>query len=168
MVLPAPCFSLLMCSSITSWSVSFLEEMSTLFLPHSMGFSWWLLTIFISEHKHLSSQEKKQQQNDLEKVLVWRREEIISLKRERNWVGTLLDMCRKVQAFIKGMFFWGPLWSEIFEGFQQRWFCPVITGLDKKWGMRRATIRERRLKKVSEETCNRKSRRRSVLCTSCY
>uniref|UniRef100_A0A8C8S421 RING-type E3 ubiquitin transferase n=1 Tax=Pelusios castaneus TaxID=367368 RepID=A0A8C8S421_9SAUR len=44
---------------------------------------------------------KKDEQNDLEKVLVWRREEIISLKTERDWVGTLLDMCRKVQVFIK-------------------------------------------------------------------
>uniref|UniRef100_A0A674JMV9 RING-type E3 ubiquitin transferase n=1 Tax=Terrapene triunguis TaxID=2587831 RepID=A0A674JMV9_9SAUR len=35
--------------------------------------------------------------------LLWRREEIDSLKRERNWIGTLLDMCRKVQAFIKGI-----------------------------------------------------------------
>ncbi|XP_048674799.2 E3 ubiquitin-protein ligase RNF213 isoform X3 [Caretta caretta] len=59
------------------------------------------ICIWELQHKHLSSQEKKQQQNDLEKVLVWRREEIVSLKRERNWVGTLLDMCRKVQAFIK-------------------------------------------------------------------
>uniref|UniRef100_A0A8C0H5B1 RING-type E3 ubiquitin transferase n=1 Tax=Chelonoidis abingdonii TaxID=106734 RepID=A0A8C0H5B1_CHEAB len=53
------------------------------------------------QHKRLSSQEKKKQQNDLEKVLVWRKEEIVSLKREKNWIGTLLDMCRKVQAFIK-------------------------------------------------------------------
>uniref|UniRef100_A0A8C3FV72 RING-type E3 ubiquitin transferase n=1 Tax=Chrysemys picta bellii TaxID=8478 RepID=A0A8C3FV72_CHRPI len=61
------------------------------------------ICIWELEHKHLSSQEKKRQQNDLEKVLVWRKEEIESLKRERKWIGTLLDMCRKVQAFIKGI-----------------------------------------------------------------
>uniref|UniRef100_A0A452IRW8 RING-type E3 ubiquitin transferase n=1 Tax=Gopherus agassizii TaxID=38772 RepID=A0A452IRW8_9SAUR len=33
--------------------------------------------------------------------LLWRKKEVASLKRERNWIGTLLDMCRKVQAFIK-------------------------------------------------------------------
>ncbi|XP_067403324.1 E3 ubiquitin-protein ligase RNF213 isoform X3 [Emydura macquarii macquarii] len=59
------------------------------------------ICIWELQHKHLSSQERTEQQNDLEKVLVWRREEIISLKRERNWVATLLDMCWKVQEFIK-------------------------------------------------------------------
>uniref|UniRef100_A0A452ISC9 RING-type E3 ubiquitin transferase n=1 Tax=Gopherus agassizii TaxID=38772 RepID=A0A452ISC9_9SAUR len=29
--------------------------------------------------------------------LLWRKKEVASLKRERNWIGTLLDMCRKVQ-----------------------------------------------------------------------
>ncbi|XP_043383569.1 E3 ubiquitin-protein ligase RNF213 isoform X3 [Chelonia mydas] len=76
---------------------SILVKRLELIIKHQKQF----ICIWELQHKHLSSQEKKQQQNDLEKVLVWRREEIISLKRERNWVGTLLDMCRKVQAFIK-------------------------------------------------------------------
>uniref|UniRef100_A0A8C3XRT9 RING-type E3 ubiquitin transferase n=1 Tax=Chelydra serpentina TaxID=8475 RepID=A0A8C3XRT9_CHESE len=77
---------------------SILVKHMELIIKHKKQF----VCIWELQHKHLSSQEKKQQQNDLEKVLRWRREEIVSLKRERNWVGTLLDMCRKVQAFITG------------------------------------------------------------------
>uniref|UniRef100_A0A8D0H1U9 Ring finger protein 213 n=1 Tax=Sphenodon punctatus TaxID=8508 RepID=A0A8D0H1U9_SPHPU len=33
-------------------------------------------------------------------LLEWRKEEILSVKSERNWVGALLEMCRKVQTFV--------------------------------------------------------------------
>ncbi|XP_075760215.1 E3 ubiquitin-protein ligase RNF213 isoform X4 [Pelodiscus sinensis] len=59
------------------------------------------ICIWELQRKYLSPEEKNYQQHDLKQVLAWRTEEIILLKRERNWVGTLLDMCRKVQAFIK-------------------------------------------------------------------
>ncbi|XP_074870414.1 E3 ubiquitin-protein ligase RNF213 isoform X2 [Carettochelys insculpta] len=68
-----------------------------LIIKHTKQF----ICIWELQRKQLSSQKKSQQQKDLEKVLKWRKEEIVLLKRERNWVGTLLDMCRRVQAFIK-------------------------------------------------------------------
>lgn len=38
----------------------------------------------------------------LEKVLELRQEEVITVKREQKWLGCFLDMCRKVEDFVKG------------------------------------------------------------------
>uniref|UniRef100_A0A8D2LRN9 RING-type E3 ubiquitin transferase n=1 Tax=Varanus komodoensis TaxID=61221 RepID=A0A8D2LRN9_VARKO len=39
------------------------------------------------------------QRSELEKVLTLRLQEVLAVKREQNWLGSLLDMCRKVQDF---------------------------------------------------------------------
>ncbi|XP_019338481.2 E3 ubiquitin-protein ligase RNF213 isoform X2 [Alligator mississippiensis] len=68
-----------------------------LILKHKKQF----LCIWELKHKHLPSPERTKLNRDLEKMLALRREEKISVERERKWVTALLDMCRMVQTVIR-------------------------------------------------------------------
>ncbi|XP_044312386.1 E3 ubiquitin-protein ligase RNF213 isoform X2 [Varanus komodoensis] len=59
------------------------------------------ISIYELKCKQLSPQEKSDQRSELEKVLTLRLQEVLAVKREQNWLGSLLDMCRKVQDFVK-------------------------------------------------------------------
>ncbi|XP_048346006.1 E3 ubiquitin-protein ligase RNF213-like isoform X2 [Sphaerodactylus townsendi] len=59
------------------------------------------LSIWELKNKHLSSMEKTEQKQTLEKVLELRCDEVVSIKREQKILGSFLDMCRKVQDFVK-------------------------------------------------------------------
>ncbi|XP_062976188.1 E3 ubiquitin-protein ligase RNF213-like [Elgaria multicarinata webbii] len=51
--------------------------------------------------KQFSAQEKSDHRLILEKVLELRQQEVLVVKREQKWLGSLLDMCRRVQDFVK-------------------------------------------------------------------
>ncbi|XP_077184308.1 E3 ubiquitin-protein ligase RNF213 isoform X2 [Paroedura picta] len=59
------------------------------------------LSIWELKNKHLSTMEKMNLKHDLEKVLQLRFEELRSVKKEQNLLGSFLDMYRKVQDFVK-------------------------------------------------------------------
>uniref|UniRef100_A0A8D2LPD7 Ring finger protein 213 n=1 Tax=Varanus komodoensis TaxID=61221 RepID=A0A8D2LPD7_VARKO len=61
------------------------------------------ISIYELKCKQLSPQEKSDQRSELEKVLTLRLQEVLAVKREQNWLGSLLDMCRKVQDFVKAL-----------------------------------------------------------------
>uniref|UniRef100_A0A8D0H9P7 Ring finger protein 213 n=1 Tax=Sphenodon punctatus TaxID=8508 RepID=A0A8D0H9P7_SPHPU len=66
------------------------------------------LELIIQHQKQFMSvcELSKCQLREVKKVLEWRKEEILSVKSERNWVGALLEMCRKVQTFVIGNLKW--------------------------------------------------------------
>ncbi|XP_053146867.1 E3 ubiquitin-protein ligase RNF213-like isoform X2 [Hemicordylus capensis] len=59
------------------------------------------LSIWELKDKHLSLMEKRDHKLKREKVLNLRFQEILSVKREQKWLGSLLDMCKKVQDLVK-------------------------------------------------------------------
>ncbi|XP_078510203.1 E3 ubiquitin-protein ligase RNF213 isoform X2 [Lissotriton helveticus] len=58
------------------------------------------LSIWDLKQNHLSGQKKKQC-DQMRQVLVWRQNELRSLKQQRQWVECLLVMCRSVEEIIK-------------------------------------------------------------------
>nr|XP_056704626.1 E3 ubiquitin-protein ligase RNF213 [Euleptes europaea] len=59
------------------------------------------LSIWELKNKHLSIMEKTEQKQTLQKVLELRLQEVLLIKKEQKMLGSFLDMCRKVQDFVK-------------------------------------------------------------------
>lgn len=62
-------------------------------LPLPLGYS------FLPDRKSLSSLENE---HNVGEVLVWRKDELSSLKREKKCVSSLLSMCEKVKQLVQG------------------------------------------------------------------
>lgn len=58
--------------------------------------------VFLSEHSQLPQGNKEVLKRELKAVLQRSQEEVTFIKGQKKAIGTFLNMCRKVQASVKG------------------------------------------------------------------
>lgn len=83
---------------------------------------------FLSEHQQLLCENKELLQRELKELLQRRQKELTLLRKDQKAIGTFLNMCRKVQASVKG----SVLGKQFESGNSRKQFSLKTTGLCKQ------------------------------------
>ncbi|XP_064006836.1 E3 ubiquitin-protein ligase RNF213 [Pogoniulus pusillus] len=79
------------------WNGSILVKHLEEVFQHEQQF----ISIWQIKHQHLPDKDIRVRQRDLNQLLKRRREEVTLLREEKKAIGTFLNMCRKVQTYLK-------------------------------------------------------------------